>query len=80
MVLPMPLCMRKDNAFVFVRKSTCTVQKANLAVPPIKGDRGESRSPVGGELLQWMQDSVSRTTHLIGVQLNLGIQLNMGTS
>jgi len=36
--------------------------------------------PVGGELLQWMQDSVSRTTHLIGVQLNLGIQLNMGTS
>ena len=61
----------------------------NLLVPcrrqiwrphPIKGDRCQRRSPVGGELLQWMQDSVSRTTHLIGVQLNLGIQLNMGTS
>ena len=67
MVLPMPLCMRKDNAFVFVRKSTCTVQKANLAAPPIKGDRGESRSPVGGELLQWMQDSVSDQGSVTGL-------------
>ena len=58
-MLPMPLCRRKDNAFASVRKSTCTVQKANLAAPAIKGDRGESRSPVGGELLPWMQDSVS---------------------
>ena len=67
MVLPMPLCRRKDNAFVSATKSTCTVQKANLAVPTIKGDRGESRSPVGGELLQWMQDSVSDLGSVTGL-------------
>ena len=59
--------MREDNAFVSVRKSTCTVQEANMGAPPIKGDRGESRSPVGGELLQWMQDSASDLGSVTGL-------------